>query len=250
MKIIKKVINLKDELKSLTKSIGLVPTMGALHQGHLKLVEKSKEDNDITIVSIFVNQTQFNKKEDFDNYPKTIDQDLALLEKLNVDYVFMPEFTEMYPDDYRFSVNEKEFSQDLCGIDRPGHFDGVLTIVLKLFQLTKATRAYFGKKDYQQYKLISDMTKAFFIETKVVGIDTVREHDGLAMSSRNLRLTPQAREKAAFIYKNLKLDSNLKTIQENLEEIGFDVHYLKELRGRRFIAASINNIRLIDNVKI
>ena len=146
--------------------IGFVPTMGNLHQGHLSLLERCCTENDISVLSIFINPTQFNNKNDYTNYPQTLEQDLALAEKAKVDYILMPTYSELYPDDFAYQVSETKISQELEGKFRPGHFTGMLTVVLKLLLLVKAHRAYFGEKDYQQLQLIRGMAKSFFLETE------------------------------------------------------------------------------------
>ena len=233
---------------SLSK-IGFVPTMGALHEGHASLLKKAREENQLIILSVFVNPTQFNNPNDLTGYPKTFEHDLSMARKEKVDVLFFPKYEDIYADNYRFKLTENEFSKKLCGAHRPGHFDGVLTVVLKLLMLTKANKAYFGEKDYQQLKLVQDMAKALFVETKIIGCPTFREHSGLAMSSRNLRLSPQALEKASLIYKTIKNNSANEAF-EKLKSAGFDVDYVEEHFGRRFVAASLEGIRLIDNVEI
>lgn len=184
------------------KHIGFVPTMGALHDGHLSLIRKSKEENDVTVVSIFVNFTQFNDKNDFNKYPNTLTEDLTKLRSLNVDYLFNPSFETLYPDKYSFKIVEDNLSNKLCGEHRPGHFNGVLTIVNKLFNIIKPTNAYFGEKDYQQYLLIKNMVEALFLDINVIASATVRENDGLAMSSRNTLLSKEDRILAAEFPQN------------------------------------------------
>ena len=177
------------KLISPQKTVGFVPTMGALHSGHESLLAASQQENDLTVLSIFVNPTQFNNPDDLKNYPQTLERDLLIAEKNGVNAVFIPEsMNELYPDQYRFKITETEFSTQLCGAHRPGHFDGVLTVVMKLFQLTQPTRAYFGEKDHQQLTLIKDMVASFFLPIEIVACPTIRETTGLAMSSRNTRL--------------------------------------------------------------
>ena len=250
MKQIQSVFELRSYLKEMNKAIGFVPTMGSLHEGHLELIKKSIDNNDITIVSIFVNPTQFNEKGDFDNYPKDLEKDFLLLTELGVDIVFTPNEKELYQDGYDYRVCESNFSKVLCGKERQGHFDGVLTVVIKLINLTQATNVYFGEKDFQQYQLIKGMVAAFFINTNIIALPTVRDKDGLALSSRNERLSPKSLKISSQIYKNLKSDHELEEIQKILETEGFEIEYLEEVSDRRYIAARIENIRLIDNVKI
>lgn len=249
MKNIKTINDLKRTLRLKESTLGLVPTMGALHQGHLELIKKSLDNNEQTIVSIFVNPTQFNEKQDFNLYPRDLDADFKLLEELGVDFVFTPTEEELYQDGYRYRVCETDFSKKLCGRERVGHFDGVLTIILKLINLTKATNVYFGEKDYQQFKLIQDMVDAFFMDANIIAVPTIREESGLAMSSRNLLLSPEAKNKSSQIYKSLKSRDEIEKIYESLTKDGFDIDYLEEIEKRRFIAARIENVRLIDNVE-
>lgn len=229
--------------------MGLVPTMGALHQGHGKLLRQSVEENDLTILSVFINPTQFNETTDFEKYPKSWTEDLALATAAGVDFVIAPNATEIYADKYRFKVSENLYSKKLCGLHRPGHFDGVLTIVMKLLMFTRSKRAYFGEKDYQQLQLIKDMVSSFFIPTEIVACPTVRESNGLAMSSRNLRLSKAGYDKASFIYKYITQNLSVSEVRKNLEENGFTVDYIEDEGNRRFVAATMEGIRLIDNVE-
>ena len=151
------------ELKLKGENIGFVPTMGALHAGHLELVKRAKSENDVVVVSIFLNATQFHNQQDFEKYPRTLEKDSSLLFDMGVDVLFLPTHEELYPDDYKYRVQELDLSQELCGKYRPGHFEGVLTVVLKLLNLTQPTRAYFGEKDFQQLKLIEGMVSSFFL---------------------------------------------------------------------------------------
>lgn len=232
------------------KSIGFVPTMGALHAGHMALIRQAKQECDIAICSIFVNPTQFNDPKDLEKYPRDFDADLVLLKQAGTDAVFLPDPQMIYPDGYRFKLTESEFSKRLCGAHRPGHFDGVLTVVMKLFQIIQADRAYFGEKDHQQLSLIRDMASAFFVSTQIISVKTVREADGLAMSSRNILLKPDDRKKAPMLYQIMK---NTKSDQEavlELEQNGFRVDYVETLNRRRYAAAFLGEVRLIDNVEI
>ncbi len=237
---------------TLTGTVGFVPTMGALHAGHKALLERSVAENDHTVLSIYVNPTQFNNADDLDNYPSTLEDDLAMAESLGVGHVFMPEYETLYPDDFRYRVEETDFTNMLCGAHRPGHFTGVMTVVMKLFNIVQPDRAYFGEKDFQQLTLIRDMVEAFFMSVEVVGVHTVREEDGLALSSRNARLTPEARARAPIFSKLLKDPRSDAAIVEALESAGFDVDYIETHRGRRFGAVIMDcgshEVRLIDNV--
>lgn len=231
-------------------SLGFVPTMGALHAGHCSLVRRSNFENSKTLVSIFVNPTQFNNPQDLEKYPRQLDQDIALLEEAGADYLIYPTREQMYPDEYRFSMQEKEFSKTLCGAHRPGHFDGMLSVVLKLLNIAQANRAYFGEKDFQQLRLIQDMVQAFFVPVEIIPCPTVREQDGLAMSSRNLNLAPQDREIAPLLYKTLHTATDLSQAREALTRAGFKLDYLEETHGRRFVAAHLGGVRLIDNISL
>lgn len=187
-------IKIRENLKSHGQKIGFVPTMGALHEGHLSLIKKSLKETTVTLVSLFINPTQFDNPNDLKNYPQKLERDIDLLKSITQDsptlhYVLIPTSEQMYPDQYHYKVTENQLSQQLCGAHRPGHFDGVLTVVLKLLNLAGAEKAYFGEKDYQQYLLIKNMVEAFFIPTEIIPCPTIREKSGLAMSSRNLRLS-------------------------------------------------------------
>ncbi|MDX2417980.1 MAG: pantoate--beta-alanine ligase [Xanthomonadales bacterium] len=230
--------------------LGFVPTMGALHEGHLSLVKTSKEQNALTMVSVFVNPTQFDDKQDFEKYPVESLSDLVLLRDAGVDVVLLPDKTQVYRDDYRFKVTESEFSQRLCGTHRPGHFDGVLTVVMRLLNLVRPDHAYFGEKDYQQLQLIRDMVSAFFMPVKIVACTTVREADGLAMSSRNQHLDARNRDKAAELYAALKHNHTAVEARQALIKQGFVVDYVEDIATRRVAAVRLGSTRLIDNVEI
>ncbi len=248
----KSINSLEEMLKlSPTKSRAFIPTMGALHQGHLSLIQAAQEKHDEIVVSIFVNPTQFNQSTDLENYPRDIESDKKKLESLGVDILFLPSFEQMYPDNYHYKITENEFSKKLCGAHRPGHFDGVLSIVMKLFNIVKPQEAFFGEKDFQQFQLLKGMVEAFFMNLKITSVKTKREESGLAMSSRNLLLSRQEKEVAPELYKNLS-NTNLSAIEikQNLEAKGFRLEYLEEIDGRRYIAAHLGNVRLIDNVSI
>lgn len=247
MKVVHSVAEMRDFWG---QEIGFVPTMGALHEGHLSLCRTARAQNQLVTVSIFVNPTQFNDPKDLTNYPRTLESDLKGLERVGVDVVFLPQAEEIYSDGYRFKLSENQLSQILCGPTRPGHFDGVLTVVLKLLQIVRPKRAYFGEKDYQQYLLIRDMAAAFFLNMEITPGPTVREPDGLAMSSRNMLLTPENREVAPRLYRILKSATDAESARKELTAQGFRVDYVEEHFGRRFAAAFLGNVRLIDNVEI
>lgn len=230
--------------------LGFVPTMGALHEGHLSLVNASVEQNALTVTSVFINPTQFDEKEDFENYPDEPGSDLERLEEAGVDVVLLPDAEQIYADDYRFKVTENEFSRRLCGAHRPGHFDGVLTVVMRLLNLVQPDNAYFGEKDYQQLQLIRDMVSAFFMPVNIISCATVREADGLAMSSRNQHLDAHNRTKAAALYAALKHSPTADDARKELAGQGFVVDYVEDIANRRLAAARLGGTRLIDNVEI
>lgn len=234
------------------KSLGFVPTMGALHAGHMSLVQRSRSENDLTLVSIFVNPAQFNDRKDLNDYPRNLEADLVKLQAAGTDFLFCPKYENLYPDNYRFRINESEISKTLCGKFRAGHFQGVLTVVMKLLVLAAADRAYFGEKDFQQYILVKEMTDAFFLDsrTQIIACPTVREEDGLAMSSRNRLLTGPQRKLAAHFPRLLRSGSKPDEIKAELEKLGFKVDYIEEWFNRRLGAVHLGNVRLIDNVKI
>jgi pantoate--beta-alanine ligase len=232
------------------KSLGLVPTMGALHEGHLSLVRRSVKENDATIVSIFVNPTQFDRATDLAAYPSHQGHDLSLLEACDVAAVFTPDYDTLYPDDFRYRIGESELSGRFCGAHRPGHFEGVLTVVMKLLNIVRPERAYFGEKDYQQLLLVEGMCRAFFLDVRIVACPVIRDVDGLAMSSRNRRLTAAQRRRAPALYHALTTAGSPGPARRDLEKKGFKVDYVEEFQGRRLAAAHLGRTRLIDNVPI
>ena len=266
-----------------TQNIGFVPTMGALHAGHLSLVEESKKQCAQTVVSIFVNELQFSPEEDFDKYPRTLEDDLSALKLLEVDVVFLPTAKEMYNENFSVVVNEINISKKLEGVSRPGFFAGVTTVVSKLFNLVQPSHAFFGQKDIQQLVIIKHMVHNLNYNIKVVGCDTIREKSGLAMSSRNQYLSAQQKEQSAIIYQALQLGKNmilknqkystiLHTMGKKIEDekclkVDYlsiaDALFLDELSdqdslGDMIIEKSVviscavycNEVRLIDNVVI
>ena len=232
------------------RSIGFVPTMGALHCGHASLVERCRGENDIVVVSIFVNPSQFNDPKDLDRYPCTLDADLDLLNRLGADEVINPTADQLYPQGYRFRLEPAAEDLVLEGAHRPGFFQGVLTIVLKLLNLVHADRAYFGEKDFQQLNLVTAMARDFFLPTEIVPCPTVREDSGLAMSSRNALLTPEGRAKAACLHRALTTAPGAGCAEAALEAQGFQVDYVEDRWGRRLAAAFLDGVRLIDNVPL
>lgn len=202
MEVLKTVEQLQEVRKNINKSIGFVPTMGALHEGHTSLIKKAREENEIVIVSIFVNPTQFLEGEDLDAYPRKDEADKKICQMCKVDYLFMPDISTMYfKEEILLKAPNKSYI--LEGKTRPGHFDGVLQVVLKLFCLTQPTNAYFGKKDAQQLWLIQQMVKDFFLPINIIPCEIVRENDGLALSSRNIYLDEKQRKEALLISKSL-----------------------------------------------
>lgn len=197
------------ELRKNGRTIGFVPTMGALHEGHLRLVKESKTKNDVTIVSIFVNPAQFSPTEDLEKYPRPFKQDKRLLEQEKVDYLFYPDVKTMYPDGFQANVTLTKLSKVLEGKSRPGHFAGVATVVLKLFNLIQPTHTYFGQKDFQQCTIIKQMIKDLNLPINIKVVPTVRAKDGLALSSRNIYLSPQERLQATGLYQSLVLGKKL-----------------------------------------
>lgn len=230
------------------RSIGFVPTMGNLHEGHLSLLARAKKENEVTIASIFVNQAQFNDLNDYEQYPRTLHADLKKLQALKIDYVFLPSHSELYPDDYQVKVQETTMSKILEGASRPGHFEGMLTVVLKLFNIIQPTRAYFGEKDYQQLLLIKKMVASLFLPIDIIQVETVRAPDAVALSSRNNRLQESERQKAAYFASLLASTHTCEEITRLLEEQGCQVDYIEEKWGRRLGAVRVGNVRLIDNV--
>lgn len=255
------------------RSIGLVPTMGYLHEGHLSLLRRSRKENDVTAVSLFVNPTQFGPGEDLEAYPRDLERDLALLEREGADLVFAPRPEELYFPDASTWVEETRLASGLCGASRPGHFRGVCTVVLKLFQIVGPTRAYFGEKDYQQLQVIRRMTRDLNVPTEVVGCPLVREPDGLALSSRNTYLSPEERASALRLSRCIALAreaarggqrdarSLRETARRHLEEDPrIRVDYLELVHpetlepletldgeGRLILAAWVGKTRLLDN---
>ncbi len=199
-----------NSVRSEKNSIGLVPTMGALHRGHASLVEKAAAENDVVVVTIFVNPTQFNDPADLEYYPRTLDRDLEMLQKLEADLVFVPSVKEMYPEEDERVFDLDSIDKVMEGKHRKGHFNGVAQIVSKLFLLTQPDRAYFGQKDFQQLVIVRRLTEILNLDIQIVPCPIIREKDGLAMSSRNERLNREKRKLAPFIYETLKLASEKK----------------------------------------
>ena len=263
-----------DDLRQKQKSIGFVPTMGALHDGHISLVSRSIEDNDSSVVSIFVNPSQFNDPSDLEKYPRTPEEDLILLREKGVDMVFMPPVNEMYPETDGRQFNLEGLDLVMEGASRQGHFNGVAQIVSKLFQLVNPHRAYFGQKDFQQMVIIRHLVKQMAMDIDIVACPIIREKDGLAMSSRNTRLGRKERKAAPFIYQTLveavkkrgelsppelKLWVSKRFEQQNLMELVYfeivDDKTLKSIESWETamnkvgcIAVILGGVRLIDNM--
>lgn len=271
-----------NELKSLLqicrnegKTVGFVPTMGALHNGHVSLVKRSVAENDVTVVSVFVNPTQFNDKNDLKNYPRTLEADCKLLEDVSADIVFAPEVTEMYPEEDKRQFSFSPLDTVMEGACRPGHFNGVAQIVSKLFYAVEPDKAYFGEKDFQQLAIIREMVRQLAINVEIVGCPIVREKDGLAMSSRNTLLSAEERERALTISralfqsleyaKNNTLSATRLFVEKIIAETeGLDLEYFQIVNGDTLqelknwnecdyvvgcIALFCGKIRLIDNIK-
>ena len=239
---------LRDGLGAVT--VGFVPTMGALHDGHRALIRRSAAENDVTVVSVFVNATQFNNAGDLAAYPRPLADDVRLAAAAGADHVLAPEHAAIYPDGYRYRVREREISAELEGVHRPGHFDGVLTVVLKLLNLVRPHRAYFGEKDYQQLLLVRGMVEALLLPVAIVACPTVRDADGLALSSRNVRLSPAARAQAALLPMILAEAPSPEQARQRLAAAGFEVEYVAEAWGRRLAAVVLDGVRLIDNLPL
>ena len=243
MKIIDTIAAIKAERNSLDESLGFVPTMGYLHKGHLSLVKKARNENTTVAASIFVNPTQFGPGEDFESYPRDTERDLKLLEPYT-DIVFMPTADDLYPAGYNSWVDVEGLTDKLEGASRPTHFRGVTTIVAKLFNIVRPTRSYFGQKDAQQLAVIKKMVKDLNMNLEVIACPTIREPDGLAMSSRNIYLEPDERKAATILYQSLKLAEKLYSEGErNAEKIRREMMSLIQQQP----AADIDYISIADN---
>lgn len=280
MKKFHSIVELQNELfdaRKQGKSVGLVPTMGALHDGHASLVKRSVKDNDVTVVSVFVNPTQFNDKNDLKNYPRTLDSDCALLESCGADYVFAPSVEEMYPIPDTRQFEFPPVSTVMEGKHRPGHFNGVCQVVSRLFYITRPDRAYFGEKDWQQIAVVKAMVRSLQLDVEIVECEIVRESDGLAMSSRNILLADNERAIAPRIYATLKesikyakthsLTETHDYVVSNINSVdGLDVEYFSIVDGNTLqdvsawedsdyivgcitVFCGATPIRLIDHIK-
>ena len=265
-------------LKSQSSNIGFVPTMGALHEGHLALVKQSLAENEITVVSIFVNPTQFNNAIDLEKYPRTVESDVAKLMKVSTEIlIYAPAVLDIYENSIKSeSFDFEGIEHEMEGKFRPGHFDGVGTVVKKLFEIAQPKNAYFGEKDFQQLQIVKKLVEKFNLSVKIIGCPIFREANGLAMSSRNERLTANERENAKIIYETLvevkknfgkknvnELQQDVKNVFEKLKNFELEyftiaeesslkdmVSYNPNQKYRAFIAVFVNNIRLIDNISI
>jgi len=253
---VKTVWNRVDEWRGVRASpewagcaVGFVPTMGALHAGHEALLARARAENERVVLSIFVNPTQFNDPADLEKYPRTLAADTELARPY-VDAVLAPTPEELYPDGYRYRVSENALSLRWEGAHRPGHFDGVLTVVLKLFNIVQPRRAYFGEKDWQQLQLIRGMVAALLLPVEIVGCRTVRDADGLALSSRNRRLSPAARGMAEAFPRVLRIAPTAAVAVAALRGKGFEVDYVEDNEGVRVGAVRLEGVRLIDNVRL
>lgn len=273
---IKSVHNLIVKLKKTGKTIGFVPTMGALHQGHISLVEQSLKENDFTLVSVFINPTQFNNSEDLKKYPITTDNDIEILKKHGADAVYFPKVEDIYPngltsEHYEFDGLEMQME----GKFRPGHFDGVATVIRRFFEIVQPLNAYFGEKDFQQLRIVQELVDNFHLPIQIVPVAIKREEDGLAMSSRNVRLTESQRKESPIIYqillqakeylKNHSIEETKKFVEEKFKETSFELEYfeiadeknllpvnekLEDQKLRAFIAVFADEVRLIDNLDL
>ncbi len=274
MKVIDRIDDMRQLRLKLTEPVGFVPTMGFLHEGHLSLVRQARADNPSVVVSIFVNPTQFGPREDFNRYPRSTERDLTLLEKEGTDIVFMPSAAEMYPDRFDSWVEAGKLAQRLEGASRPDHFRGVTTVVAKLFNIMQPTRAYFGQKDAQQTAVIRKMAADLNMNVEIVTLPTVREPDGLAMSSRNTYLSPEQRRAAVVLYQALSLaqklwpqgEKNAQTIRQQMADLIrkeplAEIEYISIAHAKTLdeldnvsppalvsLAVKVGSTRLIDNV--
>ena len=277
MEVVRDIEGMRDlveRTRAAGRLVGLVPTMGFFHEGHLELMRRARTECGVVVVTLFVNPTQFGPSEDYDAYPRDFERDSALAEAVGVDYLFSLEAEEMYPEGFQTTVSVKELSEVMCGEDRPGHFDGVATVVAKLFNIIPAHRAYFGQKDAQQLLVIRRMARDLNFPIEIIVVPTVREEDGLAMSSRNSYLSPEERLAATVLYRSLEAAASLiesgenstGVIREEMEQVisteplvnleyvticdNIYLQPLSELSGEVLLAlaARVGRARLIDNM--
>ena len=253
MKVFYKIVDLQNQLfedRKQGKEIGLVPTMGALHEGHASLVRRSVAENDVTVVSVFVNPNQFNDKNDLKNYPRTLEADCQLLESCGADYVLAPSVEEMYPTPDTRQFEYPPVSTVMEGAHRPGHFNGVCQVVSRLFYIVKPMRSYFGEKDWQQIAVVKAMVRHLQLPVQIVECDIVRDADGLAKSSRNTLLSPDERAIAPAIYKALKASTTYAkkhTVQETHDKVVSDINKVEGLDVEYFSIVDGNTLQNIDN---
>jgi pantoate--beta-alanine ligase len=262
-----------NKLKAEGHSVGFVPTMGALHLGHLSLIEKSRQENDVVVCSIFVNPTQFNSQNDFSNYPRTEESDLEMLKSAGCDIVYLPTFEDIYDNEQPFEIDLGGLDQVMEGPYRPGHFKGVVRVVKRFFEIVEPHKSYFGLKDYQQFLILKTLAKKLSIGGEIIGCETLREPSGLAMSSRNMLLSKQEKQLAEKIYQSFKkieqcaANTNIADcIAQEKKHLSqwFDIDYLDARNGenlqalsntevahiRLFFAGRLGKVRLIDNIKL
>lgn len=273
---ISEIREIVQEARNQGQRVGIVPTMGYFHEGHLSLIRRAREENDLVVVSLFVNPIQFGPKEDLATYPRNLKRDQELAAGAGADILFTPDAVDMYPSNYQTYVEVTEVSQNLCGASRPGHFRGVATVVLKLFNIVKADRAYFGEKDAQQLRVIRRMAMDLNLDLEIIGCPIIRENDGLAMSSRNVYLNEQERQAALVLYRALQTAKQLietgerdpKIINRQMQAVfgaeplastdyieivaSDTIKPLTELAGEVLIAvaAKVGKTRLIDNMTL
>ncbi|MGC6434518.1 MAG: pantoate--beta-alanine ligase [Crocinitomicaceae bacterium] len=279
MKVYSTISELKKALNLLKKDgakIGFVPTMGALHNGHLSLVKESNNQCDITVVSVYINPTQFNNSSDFEHYPRTLEKDLSLLERENCNIVFTPSDNEIYPDNFeKISLDLGQLAEIMEGKFRPGHFDGVMNVVYRLFDIIQPDKAFFGLKDFQQVAVIKFMVKQLNLPVEIIPCPTLRENDGLAMSSRNIRLTNEDKANALILFKTLDFAQSLKKQGRSPKEVqkeavtffkasNLELEYFEIVdpltlaslenewvnNSTACIVAYCNDVRLIDNLEL
>lgn len=256
MQIFEKITNLQETLKTLqnqNKSIGFVPTMGALHAGHLSLIEQSKQENDYTVVSIYVNPTQFNNTSDLEKYPRTLEDDSKKLEEMSCDFLFFPSNEIMYPQKASLSFSFGDLEKRMEGAFREGHFNGVALVVSKLFNIVKPNRAYFGQKDLQQYLIIKTLKENLFFDLEVIACPIKREEDGLAMSSRNMRLTLAQRKQAVALFQALNLAKKMLSeqkvgIENTQKEISDFLEKFSLVKLEYFEVVNSQNLKPIENI--
>ena len=249
MKIIKNLadfIKWRKQIKH--EEIGLVHTMGNLHDGHISLIKQAQKKSDIIILTIFINPTQFDSRQDYINYPRTIEKDITIAKNNSVDVLFLPKENEIYPDQYTYQINTTtEISKIMEGKSRPGHFSGMMSVVLKVLILCRATRSYYSEKDYQQLELIKQLSNSFLIQTKIISCPIIRLPSGLPLSSRNNRLSKKQLAIAEYSAQKCRESIEINQLIKLLESQNIKVDYIQDINNRRFTALYIGEVRLIDN---